>query len=108
MREIYYGSKVVGRDGAAYWSHIYPTKGQVKMCGSQFVCPLKVSISPDQTRNDFRGIDYWGWVATGAEIICMIQTNIIGLKMCFPYGLEKAEAGGQGKAYRLIIKEESE
>jgi hypothetical protein len=105
MREIYYGSKILNRDNKEYWSNIYPTAGQVRLCGKPTVHTLKVTISPDQSRDDLRGIDYWGWVATDTDAIAMIQTNFIGLKMCFPYGLEKAEAHGAGKAYKLIVEE---
>ena len=50
-------------------------------------------------------IDYWGWVYTDKISFEMIYASMITFGMCFGYGYKKSEECGDGKAYRLHVKE---
>ena len=78
-----------------FWN-IYPSAGQVRMCGDEPVVPIQVDI-------DENG-EYVGWQDTGSDTVCMIYQHIILLRMCFPYGIKVEIESGKGKVVHLSIK----
>lgn len=74
--------------------HIYPSEFQVTMCGYEKE-PIPVVIAQCDTG------EYWGF-DTG-KAVRLIQSSLVALEICFPYGLEAAEARGEGKRARLNV-----
>lgn len=69
---------------------------------------IKVTIHPNQVpknKHSNFGIEYWGWIETGSDKFEMIQPSYIQFKMCFAYGYKVNEKKGEGKAYKLNVKE---
>lgn len=73
---------------------------------------VEMTIAEDQTippspqhDKNVNNIDYWGWWDNQDKKFTHIYQKRFLLDMCFPYGIEKTEEAGKGKAYRLNIKE---
>lgn len=103
------------REQSGRYSHIYRNIVCVKMCCEadeiSSIVELNIVEHYDQARPSseeaklFKMADYWGFKYTSESYFDMIQSSFILLRMCFAYGLEAAEAGGSGRAYRLLITE---
>lgn len=103
------------REESGRYNHIYRNIVCVKMCCEadeiSSIVELNVVEHYDQNRPSheeaklFKEADYWGFKYKSEGYFDMIQSSLILLKMCFAYELEAAEAGGDGKAYRLLITE---
>lgn len=60
-------------------------------------------VEPAEEKTRFPG-HYWGWVDAEGQLTAMIFPNRLLLSVCFTYGLEAAERGGAGKAYRFALQ----
>jgi hypothetical protein len=71
---------------------------------------VELSVAEDQSaasskENQEAEPDYWGWYDFQQKRFSMIYAKYFLLNMCFPAGIKPAEEAGQGKAYRLNVKE---
>jgi len=75
------------------------------------IIELTMILSKNQTRsqpNDTcEKADYWSWFDIAHNRFTMIYSQYFLLNMCFAYGIDSAEKGFTGKAYRLEIINES-
>lgn len=49
---------------------------------------------------------HWAWWDNKDGEFMFICSNILGVKICFPYGPEVEEEAGNGKIYGVIVEEE--
>jgi hypothetical protein len=71
---------------------------------------VELSVAEDQSEvsaeeHTKKEPDYWGWFDENQKRFTMIYPKYFLLNMCFPAGVKPAEEAGQGKAYRLNVKE---
>lgn len=87
------------------FTNIHPSRVQVRMCGDEPVVALDVVEDPD--RDNWRDdVPYWGWEDEGKPGEWhMVFHHITLLRVCFPYGLEAAEAHDRGRRVHLLVAE---
>lgn len=92
-----------------YYEHFGIRKVSACMYGHEAneISEIELKVSTDQTLpisndGDMKS-DYWGWFDFESQNFSIIYPKRFLLNMCFAYGIEAAENGQQGKAYRLEI-----
>ncbi len=82
------------------FDHVFPSEGQVRMCGDGEVVPVWVRIVSD-------GETHWGWVDTDRDRPTMIWPRYVQLCLCFQGEgamLDQVNRG-RGKPVRLVVEE---
>ena len=84
------------KNGAFY--HVYPSKGQVSMCGNKTIIPLEVVLDENGA--------YFGWWSYNDDTVspCMIYDFMPALEMCFPYGIKAEIDVEKGQIVKLSVK----
>lgn len=78
-----------------FFSYIFPSIQQTKMCGSDDI--WEIDLVEDQDGS------YYGWKSSDGDL-SMVYSNQLLLEMCFPYGIETEVAAGKGNLVRLTVK----
>ena len=83
------------------FNHVYPTKFQVSMCGSE--PPIQVLLTEDPEG------PWWAWERfDGREGPTMVQAHKMLLEMCSPDFFDYEISKGLGQILRLQISQVSE
>ena len=106
----FYALKDTDRDGAEFYSSIFPSKMAVTMCmgDPEPIHAVKVRLGDGSSR-------YWGWWSTRLKSLLgseerdpghftMIFPSRIQVEICFAYGYEAEEKAGNGKLVNLIVE----
>lgn len=79
------------------FKHIFPSIGQVNMCGDAQVVPLTVS--------ECKTGEYHGWIHKDKTVPSMIYKHEKALEICFVYGIQAAIDAGEGRRVKLKVVE---
>lgn len=90
-----------------FFKDIDVNRKTVELYPGNEIYEIEVSIHENQKKGhlDIKEADYWGWLKAGDDSFSMVYPSYVQFSICFPYGHEILEERGEGKAYRLSVKE---
>lgn len=95
-----FARRLNGPNGPRF-EHVFPTQGQVRMCGDHDVVAVSVRLAGDEEEPS-----HWGWVDTGKDQPTMIWPSYFQLCVCFQGegAMLDQQKRGRGNPVRLIVE----
>lgn len=95
----YCSKRIREQDGLTYFTNIFKSEMQVRMCTSDTI--YKIDVREAKENED---TPYYGWLEPNGDI-SLIFPSMILLEVCFPYGTKAKEQRGRGKVIKVTITE---
>ena len=99
----YYAHKLIDPNSKAWYSHIYPSKIQTKMCGDEEIVRLDIRLCKEGEQSD-----YWAWHNYRDGKFSMIFPDKKLVQMCTPDFFEASINRGEGNIVNVVVEEAEE